>query len=91
MPTGAPTYAPPVVVALNPTSIDSPQGSATFNGYVTFPPNTNVSYHYEYSCSQPFSNPTSSPNVAMVATGGTDLVQVRCCCLSGRKEQKQER
>jgi len=76
MPTSAPTFAPPVAVALPAIRLDNPPGSVIFTGYVTFPPGTNISYHYEYSCTNPFSNATSSPDVIMTATGGVDVTQV---------------
>jgi hypothetical protein len=38
-----------VYAGLQPTSVDSPPGSATLNGHITFPTGTNVSYYYEYS------------------------------------------
>jgi hypothetical protein len=34
---------------MQPTNVNSPAGSATFNGHITFPAGTNVSYYFEYS------------------------------------------
>jgi hypothetical protein len=75
MPTQAPTYAPPLVVTLPATSVDNPSGSATLNGYMTFPPGTPVTYHYEYFSSDPL-NPVLSPNVTVTAAGVVQTVQV---------------
>lgn len=76
MPTQAPTYAAPVVVTTPATAVDSPPGSATLNGYVTFPPGTPVSYHYEYFPTSNPSNITLTPDVSTTATGGAQVAQV---------------
>lgn len=80
MPTQAPTYAAPVVVTTPATAVDSPPGSATLNGYVTFPPGTPVSYHYEYFPTSNPNNPVLSPNVSTTASGVADTAQV---CVAG--------
>lgn len=82
MPTQAPTYAPPVVVTLPPTSIDGPPGSATLNGYTSFPPGTPVTYHYEYFSTDPL-NPVLTPSVSTSGTGGAATAQV-CGGATGR-------
>lgn len=76
MPTQAPTYAAPVVVTTPATAVDSTPGSATLNGYVTFPPGTPVSYHYEYFPTSNPSNITLTPDVSTTATGGAQVAQV---------------
>jgi len=59
---------------LQPTNVDFPPGSATFNGHITFPAGTNVSYYYEYSLNCSSTGRLATPVQSIIANGQQQML-----------------